>query len=44
MGTETIIVLLVGLALASVHLAEAQQAKQVPRIGFLFNGSNDNHS
>jgi ABC transporter substrate binding protein len=29
------VVLLVGLALASVHLAEAQQSKKVPRIGFL---------
>ena len=28
MGKKTIIVLLVGLALASVHLAEAQQAKK----------------
>jgi hypothetical protein len=29
------VVLLVGLALASVHLAEAQQPKKVPRIGYL---------
>jgi hypothetical protein len=28
-----IVVLLVGLALASVHLAEAQQPKKIPRIG-----------
>jgi putative ABC transport system substrate-binding protein len=35
MAIKTIIVLLVGLALASVHLAEAQQAKKIPRIGFL---------
>jgi ABC-type uncharacterized transport system substrate-binding protein len=34
MGKKTIVVLLVGLALASVHLAEAQQAK-IPRIGYL---------
>ena len=31
--------LLVGLALASVHLAEAQQAKKVRRIGYLSAGS-----
>ena len=30
MGKKTIVVLLVGLALASVHLAEAQQPKKVP--------------
>lgn len=36
MRKETIIVvLLVGLALAFVHLADAQQAKKVPRIGYL---------
>src|SRR4030095_5608330 len=35
MTTKTIVVLLVGLALAFVHLAEAQQAKKVPRIGYL---------
>ena len=36
MGKKTIIVvLLVGLALASVRLTDAQQAKKVPRIGFL---------
>ena len=35
MANKTIIGLLVGLALASVHLAEAQQAKKVPRIGYL---------
>ena len=33
MTIKTIVVLLVGLALASVHLAEAQQ--KVPRIGFI---------
>ena len=35
MGKKAIVVLLVGLALASVHPAEAQQAKKVPRIGYL---------
>ena len=35
MATKTIIVLLVGLAFASVHLAEAQQPKKIPRIGYL---------
>jgi len=35
MARRAIIVLLVGLALASVHLAEAQQAKKIPRIGFI---------
>jgi putative tryptophan/tyrosine transport system substrate-binding protein len=35
MGTRAIVVLLVALTLASVHLAEAQQPKKVPRIGFL---------
>jgi putative tryptophan/tyrosine transport system substrate-binding protein len=35
MATKTIVALLVGLTLASVHLAEAQQPKKVPRIGFL---------
>jgi putative ABC transport system substrate-binding protein len=35
MGKKTIVVLLVGLALASVRFAEPQQTKNVPRIGFL---------
>jgi ABC-type uncharacterized transport system substrate-binding protein len=35
MGKRIIVVLLVGLALASVHLAEAQQPTKIPRIGFL---------
>jgi hypothetical protein len=35
MARKVIIVLLVGLALASVRIAEAQQAKKVARIGFL---------
>jgi putative tryptophan/tyrosine transport system substrate-binding protein len=35
MGKKTLGVLLVGLTLALVHLAEAQQAKKVPQIGFL---------
>lgn len=38
MATKTIVVLLVGLALASVHLAEAQQTKNLPRIGVLAGG------
>jgi putative ABC transport system substrate-binding protein len=43
MDIKTIIVLLVWLAFASVHLAEAQESKKIPRIGFLasgFNGEN----
>jgi putative ABC transport system substrate-binding protein len=39
MAIRPIIILLVGLALASVNLVEAQQPKQVPRIGFLTTGS-----
>jgi hypothetical protein len=35
MAIKAIIILLVGLALASVHLAEARQPKKVPRIGYL---------
>ena len=35
MAIKAIIVLLVGLALASAHPAQAQQPKKVPRIGFL---------
>ena len=35
MGKKAIIALLVGLALTSVRLAEAQQPKTVPKIGFL---------
>ena len=35
MAIKAVGVLLVGLAFASVHLAEAQQAKKVPRIGHL---------
>jgi|RhiMetStandDraft_4_1073278.scaffolds.fasta_scaffold81932_1 putative tryptophan/tyrosine transport system substrate-binding protein len=35
MARKAIIVLLVGLALASVRLAEAQQPNKVPRIGYL---------
>jgi putative ABC transport system substrate-binding protein len=34
MGTRAIVVLLIGLALASVHLVEAQQPKKVARIGY----------
>jgi putative tryptophan/tyrosine transport system substrate-binding protein len=35
MNGKTIVFLLVGLPLASVHLTEAQQPKKTPRIGFL---------
>src|SRR5262252_111572 len=35
MGKKAIIVLLVGFAFASVHLAEAQQQAKVPKIGWL---------
>jgi putative tryptophan/tyrosine transport system substrate-binding protein len=39
MGKKSLVVLLIGLALASVHLAEAQQPKRVPKIGYLSTGS-----
>jgi hypothetical protein len=39
MSTKTIVVLLVGLALASVRLAQAQQPTKIPRIGYLTAGS-----
>jgi putative ABC transport system substrate-binding protein len=39
MATKTVVALLVGLALASVHHAEAQEIKKVARIGFLFSAS-----
>ena len=39
MATKTIVALLVGLTLASVRLAEAQQPVKVPRIGYLHPGS-----
>jgi putative ABC transport system substrate-binding protein len=35
MAIKTVLVFLVGLALASVHVAEAQQLTKVPRIGYL---------
>ena len=35
MGKKTIVILLLGLALASVRFAEAQQPKKVPRIGYV---------
>ncbi len=35
MGIKAIVILIVGLALASVHLVDAQQAKKIPRIAFL---------
>jgi putative tryptophan/tyrosine transport system substrate-binding protein len=39
MGKKPIVVLLIGLALASVRVAEAQQPKKIPRIGFLLASS-----
>jgi putative tryptophan/tyrosine transport system substrate-binding protein len=39
MGIKAIIVLLVGLTLASVRLAEAQQQAKIPKIGWLGTGS-----
>ena len=39
MAIKTIIVLLVGLVLASFHLVDAQQTKRIPRIGLLTGGS-----
>jgi putative tryptophan/tyrosine transport system substrate-binding protein len=39
MAIQTLIVLLVGLALAFVNLAEAQQPKKVARVGYLVFGS-----
>jgi putative ABC transport system substrate-binding protein len=40
MAIKTVIALLVGLALATLDFADAQQAKKVPRIGYLaFRGS-----
>jgi ABC-type uncharacterized transport system substrate-binding protein len=42
MARKTIIViLLVGLTLASVHLAESQQPGKIPRVGILFMGGRD---
>ncbi len=35
MAIKTIVVLLVGLALASVRFAEAQQQRKIPRVGYL---------
>ena len=35
MGMKAIVVLLVGFALASVHLAEAQQQAKLAKIGWL---------
>jgi hypothetical protein len=39
MGKKTIVILLLGLTLASVRLVEAQQPTKVPRIGFLWGGT-----
>ena len=44
MDIKTIIVLLVWLAFASVHLAEAQESKKIPRIGFLASGANSENT
>jgi ABC-type uncharacterized transport system substrate-binding protein len=38
MRTKTVVVLLIALALASVHLAEAQQPTKIPRIGYIDGG------
>jgi hypothetical protein len=35
MAVKTVVVFLVGLALASVHPAEAQQQAKVPKVGWL---------
>jgi putative tryptophan/tyrosine transport system substrate-binding protein len=39
MGIKAIVLLLIGLAVASVHSAEAQQSGKVPRIGILISAS-----
>src|ERR1700752_2654866 len=39
MTKKTIMVLLVTLALASAHVAEAQQPTRIPRIGYLSSGT-----
>jgi putative tryptophan/tyrosine transport system substrate-binding protein len=39
MDIKTVVVLLVGLVLASVHHAEAQQTKKIPRVGVLIGDS-----
>jgi ABC-type uncharacterized transport system substrate-binding protein len=39
MTIKTVIVLLVGLTLASVRLAEGQQTKKIPRVGVLIGDS-----
>jgi len=39
MGTRAIVVLIIGLTLASVHLADAQQTNKIARIGLLFQSS-----
>ena len=44
MAIKTIIVLLIGLTLALVDLAEAQQPKKVPRIGFLASSAESSKS
>src|SRR6266481_2801275 len=41
MARKSIAILLVGLALASVHPAEAQQLKKIPRVGFLAGASGE---
>jgi len=38
MRTKTVVVLLIALALASVHLAEAQQPTKIPRIRYIDGG------
>jgi putative tryptophan/tyrosine transport system substrate-binding protein len=44
MGIKATVVLLIGLVLASGHLAEAQQGKKIARIGFVTTGGAENPS
>ena len=44
MVTKIVVALMVGLAFASVHVAEAQQPKKVPRIGVLAQGSQSSYA
>jgi ABC-type uncharacterized transport system substrate-binding protein len=43
MGRKAIVILVVGLALASVHLAGAQQTGKIPRIGFVSSSGDANN-
>jgi putative tryptophan/tyrosine transport system substrate-binding protein len=44
MNKKTVVSLLAALTLASFHLAEAQQPKKIPRLGFLVPGSLSSYS